>query len=585
MQVEIDSLDPQPFGLQHSNPVTDPSPQLPHASERLVAPSQSDSSAALFTLDPLVPHPLEIKACPDFFLKTQPTVSSRPPPKRSSSSSKKKQPTIPQQPKNVKNSDRYLLIRNTIVTEWNRIKPKYLLKSACRPLLKGQGDVHAISRVHEFLERIGCINVDPDLTGVRPNSVSPAILSKKRKLEGLDDANGDGGDGTGQAQEEEDSGWLTFFKGDGEKRQRRVRNTRGEWVDPSELRDGRTIVHGEDGRPLSDEEPMSAADIEEERRMLLKNARYFADEELAKHDPSLLKRKRRQLERQFYHYGNDDDDMNEFRLIPLHHFKTESNPNSAKSAPFRVLIDSNVQMVIDFHAHLAETEIIGLLGGTYDHQNRILYVNEAFPCKSISTTIQCEMDPESEVKAHIYFASQNKVVVGWYHSHPTFDPNPSVRDIETQTDHQHLFLREETEGGPVEPFVGAIYSPYDASTAGVVSRSEWMCVGNEVSSSGKYRLPFSCDYKIVPSVSLTDSLLKQLFNLIDEFKNYEFRVDLTHTYKSDTTRLEKTIGALQIHADSCIGLIEGGSGEESGVFVAKVKTKLVDEFSKLPKQK
>lgn len=23
-------------------------------------------------------------------------------------------------------------------------------------------------------------------------------------------------------------------------------------------------------------------------------------------------------------------------------------------------------------------------------------------------------------------------VVGWYHSHPTFAPNPSVRDIETQ---------------------------------------------------------------------------------------------------------------------------------------------------------
>lgn len=23
-------------------------------------------------------------------------------------------------------------------------------------------------------------------------------------------------------------------------------------------------------------------------------------------------------------------------------------------------------------------------------------------------------------------------VVGWYHSHPTFNPNPSIRDIETQ---------------------------------------------------------------------------------------------------------------------------------------------------------
>ena len=28
--------------------------------------------------------------------------------------------------------------------------------------------------------------------------------------------------------------------------------------------------------------------------------------------------------------------------------------------------------------------------------------------------------------------AQGQSVVGWYHSHPTFAPNPSIRDMETQ---------------------------------------------------------------------------------------------------------------------------------------------------------
>lgn len=40
---------------------------------------------------------------------------------------------------------------------------------------------------------------------------------------------------------------------------------------------------------------------------------------------------------------------------------------------------------------------------------------------SVSQTFACE-----EI-------NNNKMnVVGWYHSHPTFNPNPSIRDIETQ---------------------------------------------------------------------------------------------------------------------------------------------------------
>ena len=38
----------------------------------------------------------------------------------------------------------------------------------------------------------------------------------------------------------------------------------------------------------------------------------------------------------------------------------------------------------------------------------------------------------SQTEACDAIRGMGQVVVGWYHSHPTFAPNPSVRDLETQ---------------------------------------------------------------------------------------------------------------------------------------------------------
>jgi protein MYSM1 len=46
---------------------------------------------------------------------------------------------------------------------------------------------------------------------------------------------------------------------------------------------------------------------------------------------------------------------------------------------------------MDFHSHLAHTEIIGLLGGSFiDNQqgSKVLQVKTVFPCQSTSTGIQ-----------------------------------------------------------------------------------------------------------------------------------------------------------------------------------------------------
>lgn len=57
-----------------------------------------------------------------------------------------------------KTPERYMKIRNSIVQEWRRVKPRFLTKTSVRPSLKNCGDVNCISRVHAYLELTGAIN-------------------------------------------------------------------------------------------------------------------------------------------------------------------------------------------------------------------------------------------------------------------------------------------------------------------------------------------------------------------------------------------------------------------------------------------
>ena len=68
------------------------------------------------------------------------------------------------------------------------------------------------------------------------------------------------------------------------------------------------------------------------------------------------------------------------------------------------MLNNCASMLIDFHAHLSRREVIGLLGGHYDLNLRVLKIVAAEPCRSLSTGLQCEMDPGkfSRVRFYIY---------------------------------------------------------------------------------------------------------------------------------------------------------------------------------------
>ena len=58
-------------------------------------------------------------------------------------------------------------------------------------------------------------------------------------------------------------------------------------------------------------------------------------------------------------------------------------------------LEAQALVVMEVHSHLSHMEVTGLLGGQFDHTHNLdhLHVTMAIPCDSLSTSLQCEMDP------------------------------------------------------------------------------------------------------------------------------------------------------------------------------------------------
>ena len=84
-----------------------------------------------------------------------------------------------------------------------------------------------------------------------------------------------------------------------------------------------------------------------------------------------------------------------------------------------------------------------------------MVVEQAFPCKSIiSGTDHVEMDPESELDVRNQIMDSSLQIVGWYHSHPFFEPHPSLVDLQNQRNYQQLFRDPTIQQ---DPFIGLIF--------------------------------------------------------------------------------------------------------------------------------
>ncbi|XP_055257958.1 deubiquitinase MYSM1 isoform X3 [Moschus berezovskii] len=380
----------------------------------------------------------------------------------------------------AKTPERYLKIRNYILDQWEICKPKYLNKTSVRPGLKNCGDVNCIGRIHTYLELIGAINFGCEQAVYnRPQPVDKVrIRDRKDTVEAYQ-----------LAQR------LQSMR----TRRRRVRDPWGNWCDAKDL-EGQTFEH------------LSAEEL----------ARRREEEKCKPGKPSKVPRATK-------------SSFDPFQLIPCNFFSEE------KQEPFQVKVASEALLIMDLHAHVSMAEVIGLLGGRYSEADKIVEVCAAEPCNSLSTGLQCEMDPVSQTQASETLAVRGYSVIGWYHSHPAFDPNPSLRDIDTQAKYQSYFSR----GGA--KFIGMIVSPYNRNNPLPYSQITCLVISDEISSDGSYRLPYKFEVQQMLEEPRWELVFEKTRWIIEKYRLSQSSVPMDKIFRrdSDLTCLQKLLECLR----------------------------------------
>ncbi|XP_061834196.2 histone H2A deubiquitinase MYSM1 isoform X1 [Nerophis lumbriciformis] len=376
-----------------------------------------------------------------------------------------------------KTPERYLKIRNYILDQWLKSKPKYLNKTSVRPGLKNCGDVNCIGRIHTYLELIGAINFNCEQAVYN----RPRVVDRCKHKEGKDVL---------------EAYQLAQRLQSMRTRKRRVRDMCGNWCDAKHM-EGQTYEH------------LSAEELALRRERLAMR-------------PKACKTSR--------HKGSFDP----FQLIPCRSFGEDVQE------PFRVIVCAETLLIMDMHAHVSRGEVIGLLGGTFNEDEKELKICAAEPCNSVSTGLQCDMDPLSQTQACDVLSSLGFSVVGWYHSHPSFQPNPSVRDIDTQDQFQSYFSR----GGA--PFIGMIVSPYDPANPSPHSQTTCLLVKESQEPFGMPKLPYKFDFLPSQDIPDWDQTLRRALWIIQKYSQTPGSVHMDRFFRrgSHLTCLEKMLSSM-----------------------------------------
>ncbi|XP_047199011.1 histone H2A deubiquitinase MYSM1 [Hippoglossus stenolepis] len=403
-----------------------------------------------------------------------------------------------------KTPERYLKIRNYILDQWLRSKPKYLNKTSVRPGLKNCGDVNCIGRIHTYLELIGAINFNCEQAVYN----RPKVVDRSKHKVGKDVL---------------EAYQLAQRLQSMRTRKRRVRDLLGNWCDAKNL-EGQTYEH------LSAEELALRREEMKRRPRPCKMSRYKGS-----FDP--------------------------FQLIPCRSFGEDVQE------PFQVIVCAETLLIMDMHAHVSHGEVIGLLGGTFNEKDKVLKIRVAEPCNSVSTGLQCEMDPVSQTQACDVLSSLGFSVVGWYHSHPSFHPNPSVRDINTQDQFQSYFSR----GGA--PFIGMIVSPYDPANPSPHSQTTCLLVKESQEPSGPQKLPYRFDFLSSQDIPDWEQTMKRAQWIISKYSQTPGTVQLDRFFRKDSrlTCLEKMLSSLARY-------LEPLPDEEGESFLTQVHALLQSDF-------
>eukprot|EP01041_Mallomonas_annulata_P001181 gene1181-2300_t len=230
-------------------------------------------------------------------------------------------------------------------------------------------------------------------------------------------------------------------------------------------------------------------------------------------------------------------------------FSQSQESSSSQQQPFHVKVHPQVSVLCDIHAHLSTAEVIGLLAGRWDAESRSLYVQAAFPCAAMERgdngSTDVELDPVAEFAAREGIQLMGLAVVGWYHSHPRFRPDPSLTDITNQQQYQRL-LRDDSCG--LEPFIGLIISTYDIHLTNALSVHRWFHVRpyDKDKDLGDEKASGSTRTVLTPVTPLYLPMLITVVNRVGGVSNERYPVRLGGSDKDLQMNLTEGILALSL---------------------------------------
>ncbi|KAJ8933985.1 hypothetical protein NQ318_016921 [Aromia moschata] len=220
-----------------------------------------------------------------------------------------------------------------------------------------------------------------------------------------------------------------------------------------------------------------------------------------------------------------------------------------KPQPYTIRIHLSTLLTMDFHAHTSLTEIMGLVAGYWVEQNRVLIISHYEPCLNIaSSATHCDMCPISQAKAADIIHGKGLDILGWFHSHPTFAPEPSHQDMETQQFVQKWI-------GYDRPCVGIILSPFCSNGALIASPYRCMIVDKKLNFEDQL-VPYKFKVELITDNFVVNHFLKHLrrvFKCNNGDLNDKSKVDFDKPYLQDPsiTYLEKYITSVRMHLAKC----------------------------------
>ncbi|XP_038049071.1 MPN domain-containing protein-like isoform X2 [Patiria miniata] len=247
-------------------------------------------------------------------------------------------------------------------------------------------------------------------------------------------------------------------------------------------------------------------------------------------------------------------DLNERRVVKYADITKEDlerSPNTlveclpfnsvGRMQPFTVSTTTNCLLVMDFHCHLTTSEVVGYLAGKWDPNTQHMSVLQAYPCRCRLADKNKASIVEEEIRQAI--ALRGLQLVGWYHSHPCYPAQPSLKDIQTQMDYQ---LQMKGEGTVYQPCLALICAPFNLNKPQKESSLKSFWVMPQIEDRGRScrGMPMTMNFNWQSDIFLTQEILLEMKYLVDFYKDSPDMVQFSELWFKSDTFLDKLKASL-----------------------------------------